>query len=100
MLAAAASAIGATRKLMVKRGWYVPSILWTVVIGESGTQKSPPMQAVMKPLQARQNQKLSKFAGELAEYKRELQSYRKLIRKNVTLEGSPPTEPEYPICKR
>lgn len=100
MLSAAASVIGTTRKLMVKRGWFVPSILWTVVIGESGTQKSPPMRTVMKPLQVRQNERLSKFAAELAEYKRELQTYRKLIRKSVTFVGNPPTEPQVPICER
>ena len=97
MLAAAASAIGTTRKLMVKRGWFVPSILWAVVIGESGTQKSPPMRTVMKPLQVRQNERLSKFAAKLAEYKREMQAWRKASRKD---EDTPVQEPKLPICER
>jgi hypothetical protein len=97
MLSAAASAIGTTRKLMVKRGWFVPSILWAVIIGESGTQKSPPMRAVMKPFQALQNDALSRFRSEHAEYKQELHAYRKAAKKSPDIMQDEPTKP---ICTR
>src|SRR5262249_37306638 len=40
-LAAIASAIGNTRALRLKRGWEEPSIIWAVVVGDSGTTKTP-----------------------------------------------------------
>jgi hypothetical protein len=36
-LAVAASAIGNARVLRLKRGWDEPSVIWSVIIGESGT---------------------------------------------------------------
>ena len=100
LLATAASAIGTSRRLMVKRGWYVPSILWAVVIGESGTQKSPPLRAVLKPVQARQHEQLARFAAEMMQFKTELQAYKRAIKKNVTYEGQAPEEPMHPACER
>ena len=100
LLATAASAIGTSRRLMVKRNWFVPSILWAVVIGESGTQKSPPLRAVLKPLQSRQHDQLSRFAGEMAEYKSALQAYRRACKKSPTVEGQEPVEPLHPSCER
>lgn len=93
MLAASSAAVGTTRKLMVKHGWFVPSILWTVVIGESGTQKSPPMRLVLKPLHSRQGEQLIQFNRELADYKRDLQAFRKATEADLQ-------EPEPPICAR
>lgn len=41
LLSAVAAAIGNTTWLTVKSGWHAPSCLWTAVVGESGTHKSP-----------------------------------------------------------
>lgn len=53
-LAAAASAIGNTRRILLKPGWSEPSILWTATIGESGTAKSPAYEAALTPLMRRE----------------------------------------------
>ncbi len=100
LLATAASAIGTSRRLLVKRNWFVPSILWTVVIGESGTQKSPPLRAVLKPLQARQHDQLARFAAEMAEYKSALQAFKRAARKSTPQDGQEPIEPLHPSCER
>src|SRR5258708_1337192 len=41
VLAVVASAIGNTRTIRLKRGWTEPSVVWAVVVGDSGTLKSP-----------------------------------------------------------
>ena len=48
LLAALSAAIGDSRRLKVKSGWLAPAIIWTAVIGESGSAKSPAFRAVLK----------------------------------------------------
>jgi hypothetical protein len=50
LLAALASSIGNTRRVRIKNGWLAPPILWTVIIGRSGSQKSPAFKFALKPL--------------------------------------------------
>ena len=40
-LAVAAGLIGYTRVLRLKRTWRAPSVLWTLVVADSGTLKTP-----------------------------------------------------------
>jgi hypothetical protein len=54
VLAVCASAIGNSRVLQAKKGWCAPSILWTAIVGESGTQKTPALSAALKPLKKQQ----------------------------------------------
>lgn len=53
-LSVCSAAIGTSRQLQVKGGWIVPSVLWTMLIGESGTQKSPPFRLATAPLKKKQ----------------------------------------------
>ncbi|HEX3315444.1 MAG TPA: DUF3987 domain-containing protein, partial [Gemmataceae bacterium] len=41
MLTTLAAAIGNSRRIQLKKGWSEPAIIWTGIIGESGTTKSP-----------------------------------------------------------
>lgn len=41
LLASAAAAIGATAQLQVKPGWNESAILWTAIVGDSGSSKTP-----------------------------------------------------------
>jgi hypothetical protein len=54
MLSALAAAIGNTRKVLLKPGWPVPACIWTAIVGESGTAKTPAFRAVMRPVRKRQ----------------------------------------------
>lgn len=49
-IVAAAAAIGMSRNLEIKKGWYAPSILWAGLVLPSGTRKSPALEAVLRPL--------------------------------------------------
>ncbi len=63
MLAVCAAAIGNSRTLVLKDGWSATSILWCVIVGESGTQKSPALSAAVKPLLQRQEQAALRMNG-------------------------------------
>jgi hypothetical protein len=61
LLAALASTIGNTRRLKIKKGWLAPPILWAVIIGRSGSQKSPGFKFAMKPLETIQAEIFSEW---------------------------------------
>lgn len=54
MLTVFAAAIGNTHRLRIKQSWHVPPIIWAVIVGESGTQKTPAFQLVLKPVREHQ----------------------------------------------
>lgn len=102
LLAGAASAIGNTRAIELKRGWIEPSILWTVIVGDSGTTKSPALDAALRPVKHRQNEawKLQDFA--LAQYDADKLVYEKQLtawKKNPSA-VDPPAEPCSPVMER
>ncbi len=62
LLSALAASIGNSRCLQLKRGWNAPAIIWTAIVGESGTLKTPAFKLVMKPLRQMQQRELKKHA--------------------------------------
>jgi hypothetical protein len=56
MLALLGAAIGNSRVLEVKPGWRESARLWTAVVADPGSKKSPALAAVMRPLEERQRQ--------------------------------------------
>lgn len=75
LLAVLAAAIGSTRTLMLKPGWFAPSILWTVVIADSGNMKTPAHRLALAAMNARQKKALGQQALALREHERELAQY-------------------------
>ena len=61
LLASLASAIGNTRRIRSKKGWLAPPILWPVIVGRSGSQKSPAFKYALKPLGTLQKELLSEW---------------------------------------
>ena len=101
LLAVCAGVIGNARRLLVKRGWFVPPIIWSALIGESGTQKSPPLRAVIRPLKTRQQRQIEEYGRDVADYKSAVAEYKLAIKSyKQTGEGTPPAEPRSPICSR
>ena len=58
LLSALASAIGNTYRIELKRGWTEPAALWTAIVGESGTHKTPAFAAALGPLRRIQQEAL------------------------------------------
>ena len=100
-MAVCAAAIGTSRQLCVKYGWFVPPIVWLILVGESGTQKSPPFRMAMAPLKDRQQRDADSFIAANCQYQNELKSYKRehkaWERKG---EGEEPQQPERPIRRR
>lgn len=63
LLSTCAAAIGNTHVCRVKSTWKEPSILWTVIIGESGTTKSPALHHATEPLRRCQQRIASEQTG-------------------------------------
>ena len=102
VLAVCASAIGTTRQVCLKRNWFAPCVLWTVLIGESGTQKSPPFRMAMKTMNARQADDILGFNKEMAAYNAESQNYTREAKlfKNAGGDGKLPQAPAKPTRRR
>lgn len=79
LLCVLANAIGASRRLRLKVGWEAPAILWAVIIGESGTAKSPAFRLALKAIRERENLALARYAELVARYEDELTLYRKPV---------------------
>jgi hypothetical protein len=85
-----AGAIGNSRQLRLKTSWKEPAIIWTTIIGESGTGKSPGIDGAKKFPDRRQRAAFKRHQGPLAEYKAELARCKK--------KGLP--RPDPPVCDR
>jgi 5S rRNA maturation endonuclease (ribonuclease M5) len=100
-LSVCAAAIGTSRQLCIKHGWFVPPIIWAILVGESGTQKSPPFRMATAPLKDRQQRDADFFMSANVQYQADLKAYkcehRAWERKG---EGDEPEEPRKPIRRR
>jgi DNA polymerase I-like protein with 3'-5' exonuclease and polymerase domains len=74
-LSVAASQIGNSRAIRVKRDWYEPSVVWSGIVGYSGTLKSPAFRAAVGPLYRLQRTLIRKFKSDFQEYQKEKDAY-------------------------
>jgi len=102
LLAAAASAIGMTRRLSLKRGWSEPSIIWGVIVGESGTLKSPALELALRPVRRRQAEAMRRHAAELERYAIEYAQYERdyAVWRRSQDPCDPPMKPREPVPDR
>jgi hypothetical protein len=101
ILAVVASALGNTRTIRLKNGWDEPAIIWAVVVGESGSLKSPAGLKTLAPVFRRQKQLLEEFHQENAQYQQELEEH-KAAKKNARKDAGKecPEPPEKPRLRR
>lgn len=105
ILSGLASAIGNTHRVAIKASWSEPAILWTAVVGESGTLKSPAIEHALRPVRDRQHRAMMEHAravklweAEYARFEAERKSWKPT--KGKESGEDPPVEPERPICPR
>ena len=99
MISILASAVGNSRCIKLKDSWCEPSILWSAVIGESGSMKTPSIAYAMEPLKKMQIEKFRDFDEKMDEYnerKRQYDNDMKTRKKNGLL----PDEPIEPVATR
>ena len=102
LLAACAAAIGNTHRLEVKKSWLVPPILWLVIVGESGSAKTPAMRCALAGTQLREKEAFAKYNEQRAAYQAQLLLYeRDLADFRKGKKGSePPVHPTEPKPER
>jgi len=104
LLAALAGAIGNSRLILLKKGWVEPSVLWGVLVGDSGTMKSPAIDAATKHVRQRQATAIEIYRKAMEEYERDLEQYKADLEKwkrGGKNKGEPmPPELVKPICDR
>ena len=91
LLAVLASMVGNTRRIQLKPGWCEPSIVWALLVGNSGTLKSPALDAVLKPLQELETAGFAEHRKQTAAYHRDMRLYR---------QGKLKAEPVEPVLVR
>jgi hypothetical protein len=102
-LTAAGAAIGTTRRLELKAGYAAPPILWSVIVGESGTAKTPALNAVLDPVREHEGRLREEHRLELEEYEVGLEVYEKARaawRSSKASDVDPPRRPAEPAGRR
>ena len=103
LLSVLAAAIGNTRRIQQKCGWTVPAIIWTAIVGESGTAKTPAFRLVMQALRDLQRKALEAHTEAMNEYEVEMAKYDKAMlawKRDKNNNGPPPEKPELPQAMR
>ena len=102
LLSGMAAAVGNSRSIELKRGWSEPCVIWSAIVGESGTHKSPAVEIALRPLRERQHfavlehrVNMKVFEADHARWKKELRAWER-----QGGSSDPPPEPEPPICER
>ena len=90
LLTAMASAVGNARRLRLKQSWSEPSVLWTVVVADSGSLKSPAMERALRPLVRRQKRAWREYQRTLAEHRGELKAWKATPKAERGEEPEPP----------
>jgi len=101
VLSVLASAIGNTRQIRLKRGWSETAIIWTGIVGDSGTLKSPAYFLGVGRLFAVQEQLLQQHKRACAAYQNELLDWKEGKKAHDKDGGADPGEkPEPPTLQR
>ena len=75
LLAVLGAAIGTTRLVEIKPGWRESARLWTAVMDEPGSKKSPALDLVVRPLYAIQHDFAEQYTAAKCAYEAELVAY-------------------------
>jgi len=107
MLSVLAAAIGNTRRIQLRRGWTEPAIVWTAIVGDSGTLKTPAFKLVMQPIRDMQARKFKghqaaceQYERDLLRYDAELTTWKRQAGNGDGTAGDPPEKPQPPQAER
>lgn len=104
MLAALAVAIGNTRRISLKKTWSEPCVIWTAIVGRSGTHKSPAQEISLRVIKTRQEQALLAHMGAIKDHHVEMEIYERAKaqwkKKKAQDDDPPPEKPVEPTAER
>jgi len=105
LLAAVAGAVGNSRAIEPRPGWREPAVVWTAVVAESGSGKTPAFKAAMQFTDAEQKSHfdayqaaLVDFEGELIEHDARLAAWKREVGRGRG--GPAPDKPVKPTARR
>jgi hypothetical protein len=100
LLSALAGAIGNSRRIKLKETWSEPCVLWTAIVGDSGTMKSPAIDLALRPLRKKQSDAFRKHDKDMEQYHTDMAKY-DIEKKAAKKEGLiPPEKPAEPVAMR
>ena len=94
LLTSFGAAIGNTRSLKIKESWETFPILWTAIVAESGTCKTPAFDLALSVAREAEAQSRRKYNDEWSSYKERSKEWKK----SPSRESE--DEPKPPVCKR
>lgn len=94
LLASLGGAIGNTWRLELKQGWQVPPIIWAIVIGESGTAKTPAFRLIINAVREKQAEAFAEHAKAMEIYEEQLRQWESKPKKQRE------EKPSLPQCDR
>jgi len=103
LLSVLAAAIGDSRCIRLKPGWSAPAILWTCIVGESGSMKSPALRLAIRPVRDRQRRAFERYEEEMRQYEIDLAFHEKSLsgwKRDKRTSEPPPEKPELPTVNR
>ncbi|MDB4399788.1 YfjI family protein [bacterium] len=93
ILSVLAAAIGNTRRLEIKEGYQVPPVLWTLVIGESGSGKSPALTCAYQPLEEINQRLMTENEEAIRKFMKDEVTYKKALKAFEKAKGGNPPDP-------
>lgn|GEM_PF-563764 len=101
LITSAAAAIGNTRDIQLKQGWKEPPVIWSAIVADSGTLKSPALDKALGPVVRKEARAEREHRDELALHEREIVRYEAELRKYKNKpSGDPPDKPKEPVQSR
>ena len=101
LLSSLAAAIGNSRRVRLKKDWHEPAILWTCIVGPSGTLKSPAIAVATRSVYRREAEASKVFQEEYEVFEAEAEAYETEIREwRRTRTGDRPGKPAKPVHER
>jgi DNA polymerase I-like protein with 3'-5' exonuclease and polymerase domains len=97
VLTVVAALIGNTRVIQLKRGWQEPSVVWTAIVGESGSLKSPAWWKAVAYLFRVQKRLTAEYRDALRRYRADLSAWTAEQRQR---DGNPGERPQEPVLRR
>ncbi len=91
-------AVGASRQVLVRRGWLEPSILWAAPVAVSGAGKSPPIEVMLRPLRQRDEDLLHRSHVAHEDHKARLAEWNRAQRRKDGADSGPAPEPPARLC--
>ena len=103
VLAVTSTAIGNTYRVQVWEGWQEPCVVWTLVVGHSGTMKTIAHEKAIEPLDKYQGEAFAKHETELRTFETLHEDWEQdnaRRKKNPTTFSAPEPEPVEPTVER